>query len=59
MEQFLALFIRLAVMALLAAAAELMTPEGGLRSATTTAIGLSLVSAVASQIMGIFGAWNV
>lgn len=58
MEQFLALFIRLAVMALLAAA-ELMTPEGGLRSATATAIGLSLVSAVASQIMGIFGAWNV
>ena len=59
MEQFLALFIRLAVMALLAAAAELMTPEGGLRSATARAIGLSLVSAVASQIMGIFGAWNV
>lgn len=59
MEQLLALFIRLAVMALLAAAAELMTPEGGLRPATATAIGLSLVSAVASQIMGIFGAWNV
>lgn len=59
MEQLLALFIRLAVMALLAAAAELLTPEGGLRPAAATAIGLSLVSAVASQIMGIFGAWNV
>ena len=58
MEWFAALFIRLAVMALLAGAAELLVPEGALRGAAATA-GIAFASAAAAQIMGIFDAWGV
>ena len=52
MEWFAALFIRLAVMALLAGAAELLVPEGALRGAAATAVGIAYRSTKPSVIEG-------
>ena len=59
MEWFAALFIRLAVMALLAGAAELLVPEARCAVRAATAVGIAFASAAAAQIMGIFDAWGV
>lgn len=48
------LVIRLAVMTVLAGAAELLVPDGTLRVTVSTAIGLAFVSTAAMEITRIF-----
>jgi len=54
MEMLCSAVLRIAVMALVAAVAELLVPEGTLRNTVSIAAGLTFISEAAMEILRIF-----